>query len=601
MKRTGASQTPVVATWLLLLVFHGFTQTAPPTNAQVRQSVDIFWGVKIPTRDGINLNATIYRPHGQSVPLPVILTLTPYIGDTYHDRGMYFAQNGYVFAAVDSRGRGNSDGQFIPFVNEGRDGFDAVEWLARQPWSNGKVGMWGGSYGGYDQWTTAAQVPPHLATIVPAAAAYPGKNVPMVNNIHDLYWIQYFFLVGGRTMNPKISEDRTFWNDRFRRVFLNHLPFDSLEQLSGISAPVFREWLQHPALDDYWRQMVPDNQEYQRIGIPILTITGEYDRAQPGALAFYFEHQQHADPGAAARHYLIIGPWNHEGTRTARRDFAGWTFGEASLVDLNKLNKEWYDWTLKGAARPAFLKKRVAYYLTGAEEWKYADALSRTSTIGRELYLHAVRGATGGSLTDKAPRIEDPDHYTYDPLDTRPEQVENDSVNLGWWPGHYFSIVRPRTPVLNVFGNGPIYETAPFEEEIELSGFPALTAWMSIDTPDTDFQVLLYEVLADGRSIALSVDRMRARYRRSVLQQTLVIPGQINRYEFNSFTFMARRVAKGNRLRLVLMSPNSIYSEKNYNAGGLVTQESGKDAHTVHVTVYHDSAHPSELRLPIVK
>jgi uncharacterized protein len=209
----------------------------------------------------------------------VILTLTPYIADTYHDRGMYFAQNDYVFAAVDSRGCGNSDGQFIPFVNEGRDGFDAVEWLARQPWSNGKVGMWGGSYGGYDQWATAAEFPPHLATIVPAASAYPGKNMPMVNNIQDQYWIQYFFLVGGRTINPKISEDRTFWDDKFRELFVRHLPFDSFEQLSGISVPVFREWLKHPAVDDYWRRMVPGKREYHRIRIPILTITGEYDRA----------------------------------------------------------------------------------------------------------------------------------------------------------------------------------------------------------------------------------------------------------------------------------------------------------------------------------
>jgi uncharacterized protein len=243
----------------------------------------------------------------------------------------------------------------------------------------------------------------------------------------------------------------------------------------------------------------------------------------------------------------------------------------------------------------------VAYYLTGAEEWEYADALSRTSTIDRVLYLHGSRGATAGSLTDEVPRTEDPDRYTYDPLDTRPDQVENDTVNLGWWPGHYFSIVPPATPVPNIFGNGVIYETTPLAEDIEISGFPELTVWMSLDTPDTDFQVMLYEVLADGRNITLSVDRMRARYRRSPVHETLAKPGEIDRYEFGSFTFMARRVAKGSRLRIVLISPNSIYSEKNYNAGGLVTHESGKDARTVHVTVYHDSTHRSELRLPIIK
>jgi uncharacterized protein len=124
------------------------------SGPQTGKTADVTWGVKIRMRDGVNLNATLYRPHGQTEPLPVIFTLTPYISDTYHERGMYFARNGYVFALVDSRGRGNSEGDFVPFINEGRDGYDTVEWLARQPWSNAKVGMWGGSYSGYNQWTT---------------------------------------------------------------------------------------------------------------------------------------------------------------------------------------------------------------------------------------------------------------------------------------------------------------------------------------------------------------------------------------------------------------------------------------------------------------
>src|SRR6185295_5443832 len=111
---------------------------------------------------------------GQTDPLPVIFTLTPYIADSYHDRAMFFARNGYVFALVDVRGRGSSEGTFDPFAQEARDGYDVVEWLARQPFGNGKVAMWGGSYAGYDQWATAKELPPHLATIVPAASAHPG-------------------------------------------------------------------------------------------------------------------------------------------------------------------------------------------------------------------------------------------------------------------------------------------------------------------------------------------------------------------------------------------------------------------------------------------
>ena len=136
------------------------------------------WNVRIPLRDGVELGATVFKPLGQTEPLPVIFTLTPYIADSYQDRAMYFARHGYVFALVDVRGRGNSGGVFDPFAQEARDGYDVVEWLARQPWSNGKVAMWGGSYAGYDQWATAKERPPHLATIVPAAAVRPGLDFP---------------------------------------------------------------------------------------------------------------------------------------------------------------------------------------------------------------------------------------------------------------------------------------------------------------------------------------------------------------------------------------------------------------------------------------
>src|SRR5947208_5556929 len=135
-------------------------QTAPPVTPAADSTVEALWGAKIPTRDSVRLNATIYRPAGAG-PLPVVFTFTPYLGDSYHARATWFARHGYVYALVDVRGRGNSEGRFEPMVNEGRDGYDVVEWLARQPWSNGKVAMWGGSYAGQDQWATAKEVPPH--------------------------------------------------------------------------------------------------------------------------------------------------------------------------------------------------------------------------------------------------------------------------------------------------------------------------------------------------------------------------------------------------------------------------------------------------------
>jgi uncharacterized protein len=262
------SQQPLLLSLSVAFILLGSGSAQENSPPQLGQSVDITWGAKIPMRDGVKLNATLYRPHARTEPLPVIVTLTPYIADEYHARGIFFARNGYVFASVDCRGRFNSEGDFVPFVHEARDGYDAVEWLARQPWSNGKIGMWGGSYGGYNQWATLSEFPPHLATIIPASSAYPGKNMPMVNNIHNQYWIQWLYLVAGKPLNHNVSEDREFWEDKFREVFVRHLPFEDLDRVSGISAPVWREWLQHPEFDSYWQQMALGDKQYKRIRIP---------------------------------------------------------------------------------------------------------------------------------------------------------------------------------------------------------------------------------------------------------------------------------------------------------------------------------------------
>src|SRR5213080_5495238 len=171
-----------------------------PSPAKPPADYDLRWAVKIPMRDTVELNATFYLPKtsdGSPPKQPAIFTLTPYISDTYHARAAYFASHGYVFALVDVRGRGNSGGEFEPFAQEPRDGHDAVEWFARQPFCNGKVAMWGGSYAGFDQWATAKEFPPHLTTIVPAAAAHPGLDYPSYNNIGITYDMQWYTLTSG--------------------------------------------------------------------------------------------------------------------------------------------------------------------------------------------------------------------------------------------------------------------------------------------------------------------------------------------------------------------------------------------------------------------
>ena len=277
---------------------------------------DMQWAVKIPMRDGVLLNATVFQPHGQKEPLPVIFTFTPYIGDSYTDRAMYFAEHGYVYALVDVRGRGNSGGAFEPFANEGRDGYDVVEWFAKQSYCDGKVTMWGGSYAGFDQWTTLKEFPPHLAAIVPAAAAHPGVDFPFQYNIFGPYDMQWLTFTSGVTGNEKLFGDGAFWGAKSREYYDKHLAFQEYDRLVGNPSAVFQKWVQNPVPGTYYDLMVPSSGQYKRIQIPILTITGDYDGDQPGAFTYYKAHMKYGTAEAKEKHFLIIGPWDHAGTRT---------------------------------------------------------------------------------------------------------------------------------------------------------------------------------------------------------------------------------------------------------------------------------------------
>lgn len=568
---------------------------AGSAGAVAPPETDLLWAVKIPLRDGVRLNATIFKPRGQDRPLPVIFTLTPYNSDTYYPRARYFAQNGYVFALVDVRGRGNSEGAFLPFENEGHDGYDVVEWLARQPWCDGKVAMWGGSYAGYDQWATLQNFPPHLATIVPAAAAAMGVDFPAQNNVLVPYLMQWATYTSGVTPQPNLFGDAAFWISKFRELYLSGRPFREFDRMVGNPSAWFQRVLRHPRVDELWTSMRPSAADYARIAIPILTITGHYDDDQYGAMHYYRSHMEHGSAEARERHFLLVGPWDHAGTRTPNREVGGLTFGPASLLDLNALHKAWYDWTLKGGPRPEFLKDRIAYYVVPSDEWKYANRLESIAKEMRTLYLDSDGSASdafrAGSLSAARPATARPDRYAYDPTDTRPATIEEDEIR---------SPLTDQRYVLNTFGNGVIYTSEPFAAPAEITGHVRFSAWISIDVPDTDFRVSLYEVLADGTSVFLAEDVKRARHRESLEREALVTPGAVLRYDFDQFPFFSRRVAAGSRLRLFLRCPNSIYVQKNWNAGGVVADESRADARTAHVSVHHDATYPSALTIPVV-
>jgi putative CocE/NonD family hydrolase len=575
--------------------------TPPPAT-----DYDIRWGVKIPMRDKVELNATLYfpkTPDGSTPKTPVVFTLTPYISDSYHPRAAYFASHGYVFALVDVRGRGNSGGEFEPFAQEPHDGHDVVEWLAQQSFCDGKVAMWGGSYAGFDQWATAKELPPHLATIVPAAAAHPPLDYPSLDNVGECYDVQWFTHTSGKASQQNLFGDSKFWRTKFLDAYKKHIAFKTLDSFVGNPSVNFQRILKHPTADAYYDATVPTVDQFRKLTLPILTITGQYDGDELGAMTFYRDHLANALPEVRAKHYLIIGPWDHAGTRTPTDETGGVKFGPGAIVDLNDLHRQWYDWTMKNGAKPQFLKNQVAYYLlapgnSGANgDWKYTDSYANLIAGPKPFYLDSKNGdANGvfrsGSLIETKPS-QGVDQFVNDPMDTsRGEDFE------GVEPNEKTANLDQRF-ALCVGKDGLVYHTEALSKERPLIGCPKVSLWVSIDTPDTDLECDLYEIQPDGTSISLWSDIRRLRYRESLRDAKLAKPGEIVKCDFDPGLFVARRLMKGSRLRLVVDSPNSIFWQKNYNSGGVVADETAKDAHTAHVKIYHDAAHASVIDLPL--
>src|SRR5205814_2065727 len=414
-------------------------------------------------------------------------------------------------------------------------------------------------------------------------------------------------LTSGRAAQNNLFADQKFWRTKFLDAYKKHIAFKTLDSFVGNPSVNFQRVLKHPTADAYYDAMVPTTEQFKKITLPILTITGQYDGDELGALTFYRDHIANASPEVRAKHFLIIGPWDHAGTRTPTDEVGGVKFGPAAIVDLNDLHRQWYDWMLKNGPKPEFLKNQVAYYLlapgnSGANgEWKYADSLEALTANPKTFYLEAGIGLgnsvfRSGVLHETRP-IEGegmirPGSFVYDPLDTkRGENVE------GTEPNEKTAGIDQRY-ALSIGNDGLVYHTEPLAAETPFIGCPSATLWISIDTPDTDLEADLYEIQPDGTSIALWSDVRRLRYRESLREAKLVKPGEIVKCDFDPGLFVARRLIKGSRLRLVVYSPNSIFWQKNYNSGGVVADETAKDARTAHVKVYHDTQHASAIELP---
>lgn len=567
--------TPVLAGAAEPVVASSSADQARPTAPVVLRD-----NVAVPMRDGATLRALIALPAGGAGRWPVVLTITPYQRDGGWGKAQQFARAGFVFVAIDTRGRGDSGGKFDPWTSDGADAYDAIEWIARQSFSDGNIGMWGSSYGGYNQWAAAATRPPHLKSIMPAAAGLPGTDFPMNRNMMRPYAASWAGYVSAKTGHDRFFSDLAYQTDAFERLLKTGRSQADLPTELGLSLPAFGDWIEHPAIDDWWRARSPTPAQYAAIDIPVLTITGQWDGAQSSAL----EHRQrHLAARPGADHFLVIGAFDHAGTRFPQTKVGGITLPANAVIDMFALDLAWFDWTLRGGPKPAFLQDRFAYYVLGLDEWRYAGAPALATAERRTMWLGDK------AITNRPTRVARRD-YRNDPADFT-------KFRLGTWlTGSWLTY---NTDVEALRDDGLVYETAPLVEAITLVGHPSAVLPLAIETPDADFRVRLYEVAADGSVIILAQDRIRARWNDSLERPNFAPRGKRVDYEFGKMGFVARTIAPGRRLRLVVDTPNSIYEQRNFNSGKEVVRETIADARATRVTMFEGGKEGARIELPI--
>jgi len=577
---------------LLAVVHHAPVVAQLPLSVERGSHPYRIENVLIGARDGVWLHARVWMPLDLEAPAPTLLTLTPYTSDTTQRYGRFYASHGFVYVAADVRGRGESEGEWWPLERDGPDGADVIQWITAQPWSDGQVGMLGGSYTGMTQWQTLKEFPEGLITIVPTASVHPGWDFPNPSGIFLSYAARWLAYVEGRALQSNLFGENPYFDEKFVELYESHRPFADLDDLTGLPARVFERWIAHPWYDEHWQRMNPAPEDYARIAVPILTITGHFDGDQPGAMKYYADHMNYGSDTGKAEHYLIIGPWSHAGTRTPQRELGGLTFGENSVVDMEAVHLAWFDWILRGGPKPEFLRDRVAYYVVEANEWKFAPSLEAVAQERRDWYLASDGVASdvfhSGMLADVPPDEPRFDELIYDPLvvlDTASYPAESMvGGGLAFVPG-------PKV----------VYHSAPLGEALEVSGYASLELFLELDVPDTDLFAALYEVKADGTTIDLGGSALRVRHRNGVDRSELFPVGSTERVRFEAFMWFSRLVAKGSRLRLVVAPLNGPYRDKNYNSGGNTIEETGAVARTATIRIHHGPDRTSQLSLPVAR
>ena len=559
-----------------LIALIGFALAASATTLEIVKRLH----VPVPMQDGIRLSANVFLP-AETGRFPTILVRTPYNkGEDLLPNFRSFLEHGYAMVVEDARGRYESEGVFNPLGQEPKDGNDTLNWIARQPWSDGKIGMLGGSYLGIVQWKAALLNNPHLKAIAPVVSG------------SDDYRDRYYSTGGAFQLGHRllwISENLRapgFVPLDFSR-YVRTLPLRRADLIAtGQRSDIFQKALNHPAYDAFWRS-VSTREHIDQIHVPVFSVGGWYDCFVESDLAAFSALRHNSNV-----HRIVIGPWPHN----MSVKFANVDFGRDSGAPIRRLQIEWFDQWLKSKDTPIMSSPPAHIFVMGANRWtderEWPPARARMTS-----FYFTSRGAAntldgGGSLAGRPPRRSQPERFEFDPANPVPTMGGANCCNpklFAWGPMDQRPVER-RSDVL-------VFSTPPLREDLEVIGLVRVVLYAATSAPDTDFTAKLVDVFPDGDARNLTDGILRLRYRDSLEKPQLAVPGQV--YELNIDAGVTGNVfLKGHRVRLEISSSNFPRFDRNPNTGRPIADETVlRKADQI---IYHDRLHPSRLILPVI-
>lgn len=536
--------------------------------------------VSIPTGDGAHIAVLLVRPKSAPGPLPALLEFTIYAGSPNYAREC--AAHGYAGVVAYTRDNEDTPYRVAPFQSDGEDARAVIGWIIKQPWSDGRVGMYGSSYSGFTPWAAATRLPPALRAIAVSSPNAPGIDFPMRGNISRNSAYRWAYNVTNRKGWDNTYDDRR-WLELERKWYESGKSYFEFDHTDDRPNLYFHSWLHHPSYDGFWQRLIPDARQMARIDIPILTTAGYYGGDLPGALYYFTRHQAH---NPHADQTLLVGPYDDGAMqRSPLALLRGYPIDEAALIDLRELRYQWFDFVLKGAARPALLSDRVNYQLMGANEWRHAASLSSMADSRRRYYLDAAPSGDGHALL---PQQASGSRFV------RQTVSMADRSDSSWQPPYYLL-----DRVLSLH-NAVKFVSEPLAQPLDIGGQISGRLDFTLNRLDADFTLAVYEALPDGRYLALydPVYAFRASYAEDRAHRHLLKAGERQQLRFAVERLTSRRLQAGSRIIVVLGINKTPEQQINYGGGDDVSAESLEDhPEPLAIRWYSDSY----LELPVNK